>query len=140
MSDKKKKEDSGELRVLFPVKTIELGGGKKLTVTPLSLEDLPHVVKAFGSLVRIFEEKNKNKDKPVSNAELAATATSQLLQILPYCIDLPAKEVPMAVVPEVLEIILDQNVTDLAVGKWLALVKRAVAVMPGDASQSPLKE
>lgn len=133
------KEKSGELRVLFPTKTIDLADGEKLIITPLSLADLPHVVKAFGSLVKIFEENSKSKAQ-VSNAEIAAAATSQLLEILPYCIDRPAKDVPMTVVPEVLEIILDQNVTDLAVGKWTALAKRAMGLIPDDVSQSLSKK
>lgn len=132
----KEKENSGELRVLFPVKNIDLADGTKLVVRPLSLEDLPHVVKAFGSLVTIFETNVKKGDKKVSNAEIASAATAQLLEILPYCIDRPASNIPMTVVPEVLETIIDQNVTDLAVGKWMALAKRAMAMLPSDAPQS----
>ena len=135
----------GELNVLFPEKEVPLGDGSVLTVKPLSLKDLPKVVSAFGTIMKLATEqvdssvKTKKKSaKPVEGAyaEIAAAGMEELLKILPYCIDRKPEEVPLEVVPEVILIVLEQNITDAAIKKWVALAQTIAELLPKGVGQS----
>jgi hypothetical protein len=133
---KAKKDAGNELDTLFPGKEVALGDDQAVVVRPLSLESLPKVAKAFGKIMRLAET-------GTLPSELAVAGMEELLQILPFCIDRPANEIPSTVVPEIIEIVIDQNLTDDVVGKWQALIQRAVMLQEGevgDQSKSPGKE
>uniref|UniRef100_A0A6M3X5A9 Uncharacterized protein n=1 Tax=viral metagenome TaxID=1070528 RepID=A0A6M3X5A9_9ZZZZ len=134
----------GELNVLFPEKEVPLPDGSVLKVTPLSLKDLPKVVRAFGTIMKLATEqsgafdKAKKSKKPVEGAyaEIAIAGAEELLQILPYCIDRKPEEVPLEVVPDVISIVIEQNVTDVAVKKWVALAQKVTGLLPKGVGQS----
>jgi hypothetical protein len=115
----KKKETGDVLDVMFPEREVSLAEGQTLKVRPLSLEDLPKVAKAFGKVLNLTEAGK-------SPADIAISGLEEILQIIPYCIDRPPSEVPSTAVPEIIEIVIDQNITDDAVGKWQALIQRAL--------------
>lgn len=120
--------DTKELRTLFPAREVVLSDGKtKVTVTPLSLENLPKVADSFGILMKHAEGGG------IGPSEIAAKALGEVLKIVPYCIDIPAKEVPAYDVPDILEIVVEQNVTENVVGKWMGLVEK-VLVLGGQGS------
>ena len=134
----------GELNVLFSEKEVPLSDGSVLTVKPLSLKDLPKVVSAFGTIMKLATEqvdssvKTKKSVKPVEGAyaEIAAAGMEELLKILPYCIDRKPEEVPLEVVPEVILIVLEQNITDAAIKKWVALAQKIAELLPKGVGQS----
>ena len=112
-----------KLEVLFPEREVIIKLGEveiPVLVSPLSLEDLPKVAKAFGRLMELAE------GKVLSNSELAAKGLEELLLLVPYCIDLPPNRVPASQVPDILEVVVEQNITDEIVGKWMGLVQKLV--------------
>lgn len=112
-----------KLEVMFPEREVIIKiGGKEIPVlvTPLSLEDLPKVAQAFGRLMKLAE------GGELSSAEIAARGLEELLLLIPYCIDLPPKQVPATEVPDLLEVIIEQNITEEIVGKWGSLVQKLI--------------
>jgi hypothetical protein len=115
--------DTKELKTLFPAREVVLSDGKtKVMVTPLSLENLPKVADSFGILMKHAEQGG------IGPSEIAAKALGEVLKIVPYCISIPAKEVPSYDVPDILEIVVEQNVTEDVVGKWMGLVEKLLVV------------
>ena len=110
--------DIKELEILFPTKEVSLSGSSvKVKVKPLSLEDLPKVADSFGVLMKHAEA----GDPP---SEIASKALGEVLKLIPYCIDIQAKYIPASDVPDILEIVLSQNISGDIVGKWMALVEK----------------
>ena len=112
-----------ELEVLFPGQEVVIKIGDKevpVMVTPLSLEDLPKVAKSFGSLMKLAES---GQFLP---SEIAAKGLEELLLLIPYCIDLSPKSVPATQVPDLLEVVIEQNITEEVVGKWMSLVQKLI--------------
>jgi len=114
--------DNKELKTLFPAREVVLSDGSKVTVTPLSLENLPIVAESFGILMKHAEGGS------IGPSEIAAKALGEVLKIVPYCIDIPAKEIPAYDVPDILEVVVEQNVTENVVGKWMGLVEKILVV------------
>ena len=115
--------ETRELEVMFPGKDVPIAIGDqvvKVRVSPLSLEDLPKVAQAFGRLMKLAEG---NELQP---SEIAAKGLEELLLLIPYCIDLPPSQVPATEVPSLLEVIIEQNITEEVVGKWMGLVQKLV--------------
>ena len=121
------KKKGSELETLFPEKTIH-----GIVVRPIALDNLPKVIDAFGRVLQLA-------DKGVPYADIALQGLRELLIILPYCIDCPPEEVPSTVVPELIGAVLDQNLTEDSVGKWMSLLERANAlrVDAGGKEKSP---
>jgi len=111
-----KDEKRTELDVLFPDKKITLSDGSVVTIKPLVLPDLPKVAAAFSKLM-----KRSEKMKVADPVEMALLGMEELFALLPFCIDRKPEEILAADAAEVLQIILQQNITDAAVGKWSAL-------------------
>jgi hypothetical protein len=112
-----------EIKTLFPAREVVLSDGEtKVTVTPLSLENLPKVADSFGILMKHAE------GGTIGPSEIAAKALGEVLKIVPYCIDLPASKVPSVDVPDILEIVVEQNITEGVVGKWMSLVQKVLVV------------
>ena len=115
---------NNELEVMFPGKEVVIKVGEQVVpvwVTPLSLEDLPKIAQVFGRLMKYAEA---DEYKP---SEIAAKGLEELLLLIPYCIDLPPSKVPATEVPDLLEVIIEQNITEEVVGKWMSLVQKLVA-------------
>jgi hypothetical protein len=114
-------DNNRELKILFPAREVVLSDGKtKVTITPLSLENLPKVAESFGTIMKHAEGGN------IGPSEIAAKALVEVLKIVPYCIDLPASSIPSYDVPDILEIVVEQNVTTDVVGKWMSLVQKVL--------------
>jgi hypothetical protein len=111
-----------ELKVLFPAREVVLTDKTVVTVTPLTLEDLPKVADSFGILMKHAE------GGQIGPSEIAAKALGEVLKIVPYCIDIDPKLVPAYDVPDILEIVVEQNITEDVVGKWMSLVQKVVAL------------
>ena len=112
-----------KLEVMFPEREVVIKIGEEevvVLVTPLSLEDLPKIAQAFGRLMKLAE------GAELSSAEIAAKGLEELLLLIPYCIDLPPKQIPATEVPDLLEVIIEQNITEEIVGKWGSLVQKLV--------------
>ena len=111
-----------EIEVLFPAREVVLSDGEtKVTVTPLSLEHLPKVAESFGAIMKHAEGGN------IGPSEIAAKALVEVLRIVPYCIDVKASTIPSYDVPDLLEIVVEQNITNDVVGKWMSLVQKVIA-------------
>lgn len=122
----KKEESGGVLSVLFPGEDVEICEGHKIRVTPISLKNLPKVLTAFGALLKLSD------DPDVKSQDIAISGASELLELLPFCIDRSTEEIPATVVPELLEAVLKQNVSEDSVGKWKALIRKVVERIPED--------
>jgi len=115
--------EARELEILFPGKVVPITIGDQevdCNVSPLSLEDLPKIAQAFGRLMKVAE------GGELSPSEIAAKGLEELLLLIPYCIDLPPSKVPASQVPGILEVIIEQNITEDVVGKWMGLVQKLV--------------
>lgn len=123
------KEDT--LDTLFPSKAVPLPDGSVVTVSPLSLEDLPKVIGAFSALM----DKVEAKAPPT---EIALECMAELLKLLPFCLDRPPSEVPVLCLPEVLLVVIGQNMTEDALGKWKALIEKFTDLAPLGQSLSEL--
>ena len=115
--------ETKELDVMFPGKVVPITIGDQevnCNISPLSLEDLPKIAQAFGRLMKYAE------GGELSPSEIAAKGLEELLLLIPYCIDLPPSKVPATEVPGILEVIIEQNITEDVVGKWMGLVQKLV--------------
>jgi hypothetical protein len=107
-------EDYKELEVLFPSKKIPLAKGHDITIRPLSLEDLPKAAEAFSVLMGLV-----STGKTVT--EIATLAISEVLKLSKYCLDIPPKYIPIDKVPDILSVMLEQNMSEDIVKKWKTL-------------------
>lgn len=114
---------NNELDVLFPAKEVVLSDGKTIvTVTPLSLENLPIVADSFGVLMKHAE------GGKIGPSEIAAKALGEVLKIVPYCIDVHPSRIPSYDVPGILETVVEQNITQDVVEKWMSLVQKVLVL------------
>jgi len=115
-------KENAELKTLFPAREVVLTDDSVVTITPLSLENLPIVADSFGILMKHAE------GGTIGPSEIAAKALGEVLKIVPYCIDVPASSIPAYDVPDILEVVVEQNITQDVVGKWMSLVQKVIAV------------
>jgi hypothetical protein len=116
MSKTDQKKGAGELQILFPYAEISCPDGSSVKVKPLTLEDLPKVLDAFTSLAQLVEAE-------ASPTVLAVAGLRELLQIMPFCIDREKQDVPAAIIPHILEVMIKQNLAAETLGKWQALIQ-----------------
>jgi len=131
----KEREKVDELSILFPEKEVELPDGSKVVVKPLSLKQLPKVVSEFATVLSDAAHGGRTP------TELAVNAFAALLKIMPYCISRPPDRIPAEVVPDILEIVAEQNFSEGVLGKWSALIQKllqspVVKKAVGDLDQS----
>lgn len=109
-------EKKSPLDVLFPYAEIDrFDGTGKIKVKPLTLPDITKVAKTFASII----DKAKNISSP---GELAIDAATELANLVPLCTGLPGSDILAADLPAIINIIIDQNLPESALGKWKALV------------------
>jgi hypothetical protein len=133
--------DQTVLNVLFPEEEVPIKEFDDLVIVvrPLSLEDLPKVSDAFGVLMRYAMAGYD----PVA---IAAKAFGEISKLIPYCINVPVKSIPASYGPEIMEIIVKQNITDDVVKKWTALVETVTkiaeeqGVLPDQGVMQPTKK
>lgn len=131
MPEEKKSGDA--FTVLFPNEEVKICEGKTVKVHPLALSDLPKVLEAFNVIRRLAE-------KGMPPSEIALSAGGELLKILPFCIDRRPEEIPVTLLPDILEIVLKQNITDVSVAKWKALIQRVLDQFPTIKKVSPVDQ
>lgn len=130
------KEEADPLAVLFPEKKVPIGKGFKVTMTPLSLEKLPHISDAFGTVLRYATS-------GVAPAQITMLAVGEVFRVLEYCMDIPPQKVPATAVPDLLEVFIEQNLDAETLGKWKALIDKARSLdifpKPSEESQKATK-
>jgi len=114
MSEEKK---TNALDVLFPEKKVPLSETLYVTVRPLSLKEMPKVSVAFNKIMQYVAEGR-------SFAEVGSMALTELMELLPFCVDLPPQNIPQWAIPDIIDIVLEQNATESIVGKWQALITK----------------
>lgn len=121
-SDKTPK-GKGDLKKLFPEKTISISEDFEIRMRPLPLGKLPEVMGAFQS---ILQKAGPDKDP----MKVAFEAMSELLTLLPHCIieKIDVAALPTSALPELLVTFLEQNLTPEVVGKWKTLVDQVQAL------------
>jgi hypothetical protein len=60
----------------------------------------------------------------IGPSEIAAKGVVEVLKLVPYCINLPASQIPSTDVPDIIDIVVEQNITEDVVGKWMGLVQK----------------
>lgn len=121
--------EAKNLKILFPEKEVKVGEAK-IVVKPLSLKDLPKVAESFTKILAIADECRAEAAKLGEVPEygkIVTAAFSELIDLIPFCINCPPEEVPADLVPDILEIIIEQNASDAALGKWKALGLKVAA-------------
>lgn len=113
----KKSLKKEELEVLFPYEEVELMEGLSIEVRPLSLHNLPKVADSFGTIMNLVEAKK-------TPSEIAARAIQEVLLLIEYCIDYPPEQIPASVVPDLLEVVIKQNMSEDVLGKWMTLIQK----------------
>ena len=111
------------IEILFPEEEVT-SGNITVKVTPLPLSNMPKVINAFTRLLQYIEQ---NK----SQSDIAFTGISELLEIIPYCVDVPPEKIPSYMIPDIIEVILKQNLSESTMGKWKALIQKAVQEIAG---------
>lgn len=109
-------KEINELEVMFPKRDFSLNEKQIIHISPLSLEDLPRVTEAFASVATLA---GQGKSIP----EITIEGMSQLLKIAKYCIDVPPRVIPIDKVPDVLQIIVELNMSETIVKKWQTLIE-----------------
>jgi hypothetical protein len=111
------------LDILFPEREVPIKEIEDLiiVVRPLSLKDLPKVSDAFGVLMRYAMAGYD----PIA---IAAKGFGEIAKLIPYCINVPPESIPASYGPEVMEIIVEQNITDDVIKKWTALVGKRTEI------------
>jgi hypothetical protein len=77
---------------------------------------------------------------------IAAKAFGELSKLIPFCINVPTKKIPASYGPDIMEIIVRQNITDDVVKKWTALVEKVSeiaeeqGVLPIQGENQPTKK
>lgn len=112
------------LKVLFPGKDIAIGGEEVVTMKPLSLEDLTKVIDAFNRVVILYGE---GKD----SAAIALEGIKEILALFTYCIDRPMSEIPAEYTPDLIDVFIEQNLSEATLGKWTALIQKFVGELKG---------
>jgi hypothetical protein len=119
-----------ELELLFPKKEYTLHEGVTIEISPLSLEDLPKVADSFSSLAGLIGE-----GKTVQ--QIVTLAISEILSLAKYCLSVPPRVVPMQSVPDILEIMIEQNMNEDIVKKWTTLIERVREELGQGEQESP---
>lgn len=109
--------DLKELEKLFPKKEYKLNEKITIEISPLSLEDLPKVANAFASVTSLIGQKKTIQ-------EIVTLAIAEILTLAKYCLNIPTKYVPIEKVPDILTIMVEQNMSEDIVKKWTALIEQ----------------
>ena len=107
------------LAQLFPKKEIPIRDtGKFIVMVPLSVEDITSVIKSFQVLMKLRQSGEGASD-------IAISAITEFSKLIPLCTTpkLTLKQIPVPMVPELVEAFLDLNMNNEVVGKWTALIQ-----------------
>lgn len=130
MKDQKTPKNS--LGTMFPQEKISFGeGDEKITITvkPVPLSSLPLVIKSMTKLGSLVES-------GTSQHQIFLEAASEVLSILPHCIDVPLNQLPNYAAAEILPIVIDQNLNEDVLGKWKALIQKSTNLIGMDQGET----
>ena len=116
MNDQKKADP---VNVLFKTEVLDLDDGSKIEVKPLSLDKLPLVLDALSKLM-------SHVDKGAGPSEIAAVGFKEVSELIPHCINRSPEEVPMDMVPDIVTIVISQNLTESSLKKWKTLADKLI--------------
>lgn len=118
-----KSKGKGDLRTLFPKKTILISDDIEITMRPLPIGKIPEVMDAFYS---ILQKAGPDKE-PV---KIAFEAMTELFTLLPHCIEekIKVEDLPTSALPALLITFMEQNLTADVVGKWKDLIDHVQAL------------
>ena len=118
-------KETSPVKVMFPKDEVELWPGNTVNVRPLSLEDLPKVIEQFKTIMDHYEGMEK-----LTPIEIGSTVANSLIDILPFCTGLQAKDIPIHKIPDLIEIVRNQNFPPESMGKWKALFAEITSFLP----------
>jgi len=125
------KKEASSLDVMFPGEEVELWPDRKVRVRPLFLEDIPKVLDLFTGLIEDYKE-----TKSLSPGQIADKISKSLIKIAPLCIreldsdeSVEARYIPLAKVPDIVDIVRKQNFPPESLGKWKALFTEATGLL-----------
>lgn len=107
------------INVLFKTEVLDLADGSKVEVKPLSLEKLPHVLDALSKLMMYV-------DKGAGPSQIASVGFKEVVELIPHCIDRIPDEIPMEAVPDIVDVIIAQNLTESSIKKWKSLASKVI--------------
>lgn len=119
-----------DLEQLFPSKEIPLYGKKKVTVKPIPLSEISGII---GVITPLLDPDNKL----LAAKDAAAMVATHIMDLLPLCVDTPIDQIPIAVLPDVIDAILDFNFPIETLKKWLALGTRIQGIKKALLGGSP---
>jgi hypothetical protein len=110
-----------DLEQLFPSKEIPLYGKKKVIVKPIPISQISDII---GVITPLLNPENKQ----LAAKDAAAMVATYGMDLLPLCVDVPTNEIPIAVLPDIIDAILDLNFPMETLKKWLALGTRIAGI------------
>jgi len=127
---------SKPLDVLFPNGEVSLPDGTSVRVRPLSLTQLPTITKTIGNILSMAAADSNQMLAGLDGdddgilrkrraVEFASVAASELSLLVPLVIDRDPDDIPFEVLPDILVLIVSQNITPELIKKWQALIQRA---------------
>ena len=112
-----KEKESNILKHIFPSKEIKSFNNKMITVKPIPVD---RISDALDILAPLLNPSNKTM---LAN-DLAKMVAEKALCLLPLCVDTPINEIPVLVLPDVLEAVIDFNFPNEKLKKWVSLIKK----------------
>ena len=128
----------GALSVLFPEQEVDIGGGKKVIMRPLTLDKLPLVMDSFQKVMFMVSD---SKDKGETSAQTIMSGMAMLKEaiiLIKMCISVPWEEVPATAAPILLKVFIEQNLNQEVVGNWIALAGGLTSRLPELAGGLPI--
>jgi len=128
------KEEKSNLDILFPGEEVEIIEGYKIKIRPIMMSDLPRAIDAIEKLLEKAESLKSDElaynDKFKFGARLIKEGLTELLELIPLCIDTPLEKIPaIAGLPIIVEKFIEQNMNAAIRSKWAALIQQIVAVV-----------
>jgi hypothetical protein len=94
-----------------------------------------------GDAAKLVDLAGKDPTEVAIHAELSVKAMKEALRILPHCIiDRPLSEIPHSAFPDLLSVMVEQNVTEDLVKKWIALAGKVSGMTKDVKKQQGLKD
>lgn len=106
-----------DLEHLFPSKKIPLYGEKNVTVKPIPISEISGII---GVITPLLDPNNKL----LTAKDAAAMVATHATDLIPFCVDIPIDQIPIAVLPDIIDATLDFNFPIDTLKKWLALGTR----------------
>jgi hypothetical protein len=126
----------GSLSVMYSDEKVTLPDGAVLHVRPLPLKHLPRVLRSIIGLAQQLEEGK-------SITELLVSVGDDVIELMSFCLQSDAgpvdyENLPSAIAPRVLEIMIDQNLPAETTKNWSSLLGKLAKIIPTGVPSSPV--